>query len=326
MIGADNLGGANGFNGAIDEVRIYSRALTAEDIQTAMIDAGGVLVKALAPSPMDGSVEVPRDVVLSWAPGDYAATHDLYFGTSFEDVNQATRDNPLDVMLATDLEEPMYALADLLDYGQTYYWRVDEVNDAEPNSPWVGNVWSFTALNFLVVDDFESYNDEDNVIYETWIDGWVNGTGSTVGYIDPPYAEQSIVHRGDQSMPLLYNNFFDPYYSQADREWEQPQDWTNLSPVSLTLWIRGNGDNTAEPFYAAVADSAGTEEIIVHDDSTIIQTETWQAWDTPLSTLSNAGLDLTSVTRLSVGVGNVLAPSSGFNGTVYVDDVRLMLP
>jgi hypothetical protein len=28
--------------------------------------------------------------------------------------------------------------------GTTYYWRIDEVNEAEPNSPWKGDVWSFT--------------------------------------------------------------------------------------------------------------------------------------------------------------------------------------
>lgn len=27
--------------------------------------------------------------------------------------------------------------------GTTYYWRVDEVNEADPASPWKGDVWSF---------------------------------------------------------------------------------------------------------------------------------------------------------------------------------------
>ncbi len=29
--------------------------------------------------------------------------------------------------------------------GTTYYWRVDELNDANPDSPWVGDLWSFTV-------------------------------------------------------------------------------------------------------------------------------------------------------------------------------------
>ncbi len=113
-----------------------------------------------------------------------------------------------------------------LEFGKTYYWRVDEVNTADPDSPWKGAVWSFTTANFIVVDNFESYTDEDvGRIFQTWIDGWGyttpapgdpgNGTGATVGYINPPFAEKTIVHGGAQSMPLAYNNADSPYYSET---------------------------------------------------------------------------------------------------------------
>ncbi|MHC4192337.1 MAG: discoidin domain-containing protein [Planctomycetota bacterium] len=32
-----------------------------------------------------------------------------------------------------------------LDFSTTYYWRVDEVNNVNPDSPWIGSVWSFTT-------------------------------------------------------------------------------------------------------------------------------------------------------------------------------------
>ena len=52
-------------------------------------------------------------------------------------------------------------------FGTTYYWRVDEVNTVT----YPGDVWSFTTMAYAVVEDFESYNDDDNRIYDTWIDG-----------------------------------------------------------------------------------------------------------------------------------------------------------
>ncbi len=79
-------------------------------------------------------------------------------------------------------------------------------------------------------EDFESCNDaegEGTRIYETWIDGYTDGTnGSTIGNFDPPFAECTIVHGGRQSMPLDCNNVNLPYYSEAYREFSPRQDWT----------------------------------------------------------------------------------------------------
>jgi len=36
---------------------------------------------AASPSPEDGAVDVPRDTALSRAPGEFADTHNVYFGT-----------------------------------------------------------------------------------------------------------------------------------------------------------------------------------------------------------------------------------------------------
>jgi len=138
-----------------------------------------------------------------------------------------------------------------LAFETTYYWRIDEVNNLNPASPWKGDVWSFTTGNFLVLDNFESYNDLDplmegsNRIFETWIDGWGTETnGSTVGYPNPDFeagehhAETLIFHSGRQSMPYFYNN--DNKYSQAVRTLSGPdQDWTREGVDTLALWYRG---------------------------------------------------------------------------------------
>jgi len=90
------------------------------------------------PIPANTATDVLRDVVLSWAPGDFAATHNVYVGDSFEDVNTATvpTDPGLDVNLL-DLGR--------LELGKTVYWRVDEVNAAPDYTIFTGDVWSFTV-------------------------------------------------------------------------------------------------------------------------------------------------------------------------------------
>ena len=119
-----------------------------------------------------------------------------------------------------------------LEWNKTYYWRVDEVNEADAGSPWKGSLWSFTTADFLVIDDFESYtDDEGSRIYQTWLDDWADtACGSTVGYLEAPFAEQTIVHGGSQSMPLDYNNVCSPHYSEIEREF--PPQRTGLSTAS----------------------------------------------------------------------------------------------
>ncbi|MHC4488389.1 MAG: DUF1349 domain-containing protein [Planctomycetota bacterium] len=198
-----------------------------------------------SPTPANGQKEVPRDVVLSWSPGIYADKHNVYFGTVFDDVNQASPADPRGVLVSEKQNALTYALGGALEFGQTYYWRVDEVNAPPDSAVYKGDVWSFTTVNFLVVDDFESYNDLDptdsnsNRIFGTWIDGYGTTTnGSIVGYENPPFAEQSIVHGGEQSMPFFYDN--NMKYSEAERALSgSASNWTREGVDSLVLWFRG---------------------------------------------------------------------------------------
>jgi hypothetical protein len=137
--------------------------------------------------------------------------------------------------------ETSFALSDL-EWNKTYFWRIDGVNDLEADSPWAGGVWSFTTADFLVVDDIESYTDDmdaGEAIWQTWIDGLTNGTGSIVGYFDAPFAEQTIVHGGSQSMPFDFNNIVSPYYSEVELPLDPTQDWTVEGVSDLSLWVRG---------------------------------------------------------------------------------------
>ena len=97
------------------------------------------------PSPGDNAVNVDPNVVLGWAPALSATAHEVYFGTNFETVTTASDPNSAPGRGRHDANT--YAPAGLLELGTTYYWRIDEVNDANINSPWRGSVWSFTVAD-----------------------------------------------------------------------------------------------------------------------------------------------------------------------------------
>ncbi|UCD53409.1 MAG: hypothetical protein JSW27_12310 [Phycisphaerales bacterium] len=115
---------------------------------------------------------------------------------------------------ATTFLEAGWDFIDETDNGTDDLWWILEGQDY-PRLWWE---LSASDLVVLVVDDFESYDHEDNRIYETWRDGWFNGTGSIIlpwwgPLMEPP------VHSGRQSMPLGYDNDAPPYYSEVCRTW-----------------------------------------------------------------------------------------------------------
>ena len=197
-------------------------------------------VRAGSPRPGNGTIDARQTLELKWIAGDNAAQHDVYFGTDADAVagaDTSTAGIYQGRQTETGFSPPK------LDWGVTYYWRVDEVNDANPDSPWIGQPWSFTTANFLVVDDFEFYTDDDaagEAIWQAWIDGFeVPANGSQVGYLLPPYAEQAIVHGGQQSMPFTYENTAGATNSEAVLALTSPRDWTEQGVDTLSLWFRG---------------------------------------------------------------------------------------
>ena len=196
---------------------------------------------ASGPNPPDGAVGVDPSPILTWTAGGVAASHGVYFGTDADAVASATEVSP-EFKATKALGDESYDPG-LLSLSTTYYWRIDEVNDPDPDSPWIGKVWSFTTSDFFVVEDFESYTDNDvdgQAIWQHWIDGFgVPDNGSQVGYLLPPYAEQTIVHSGLQSLPLLYNNVDGVTNSEAALTLTSPRDWTQDGVAELSLWFHG---------------------------------------------------------------------------------------
>jgi regulation of enolase protein 1 (concanavalin A-like superfamily) len=480
-----------------------------------------VPVSAFGPAPVSGATDVAVDAVLNWRPGRLAAQHQVYVSADANAVANGT-------VPAKTVTDHSLALAPLaLDYGKTYYWKVNEVNDALATKSFDGDVWSFTTIGYAVVEDFESYNDVCNRIFFSWIDGFGhngspdcgiapsngNATGSTVGNVNPPFAEKTLVHGGGQSMPMAFDNTKSPFYSEAQREFTQPQAWTGNGVKNLVAFVRGEapafletspgtilmngagtdvwnasdqfrlvykslkgngsivakvesleatnewskagvmiretvsggsthafnaatptathgisfqrrttvdvatnanqdvnatplpqwvkltrngstftaqyssdgkawkdvvttapvtidmandvliglavcshvagtaagakfsnvsttgsvsgawqvaeigatqlGGNTPESFYLAVQDSAGKTKVLTHPDNQVIALGPWQQWTIPLSEFSSAGLNLNSIKKILVGVGDRSSPKTGGAGTIQVDDIRL---
>ena len=278
-----------------------------------------------SPEPSNGAVDVKQTQIITFSPGIFAASHQLYFGTDKDAVKNADTGSP-EYKGTRDLGSQSYDPGKL-EWETTYYWRVDEVNDANPDSPWIGPVWSFTTANFLLVDDFESYNDldpaepESNRIFNVWIDGYDNPTnGSLVGYDAPPFAEQTIVHGGNQSMPLYYDNSVG--YSEATLTLTYPRDWTEEGVGVLSIWFRGNSDNAAEPMYVALNGSA----VVTHDNPNAAQINTWTQWNINLQAFADQGGNLANVNTIAIGFGDKNNPLAGGSGMMYFDDIRLYPP
>jgi len=193
------------------------------------------------PNPADGAVDVTQTPILTWDPAIPAASHEIYFGADAEAVRNATTASP-EYKGTKALGDEMYDPGQLA-WNSTYYWRIDEVNNTNPDSPWLGRVWSFTTADFVIVEDFESYTDDDiagEAIWQHWIDGFgVADNGAQVGYLLPPYAEQATVQSGLQSMPLLYANIAGVTNSEAILTLSKARDWTVEGVTDFSLWFHG---------------------------------------------------------------------------------------
>ncbi len=209
-------------------------------------------IRASNPNPANGATGVKMTPILTWNAGDYAASHEVYFGTDAGAVKNATKASP-EFKGVKALGSESYDPGKLA-WATTYYWRVDEVNSVRPDSPWAGNVWKFTTGDFLLIDNFEDYNAGANQIWYAWHDGLGygtpgapnyfagNGTGAMVGdETTISFTEQTIVHGGKQSMPVAYDNNKTGFakYSEAEFKLTAPRDWTEEGVGELSIWFRG---------------------------------------------------------------------------------------
>ena len=238
------------FAGTVDDVRVYSRALTLDEIKKAM--QGDPLLASNPQPANNANVDIQNATALTWSAGEKAAKHDVYFGKDAAAVKAANTSSPEYKGRQTGTSFDLAGLAAF--GGGSYSWRIDEV-EADGTTIHRGNVWTFTIPAYLIVDEFEDYTDaEGSRIYETWIDNFDpkgDQSGSVVGNDPAPFAERTIVHSGMQSLPMSYNNAGPKFlFSETVREFSPLANWTGNGVTDLSLWVRG---------YPAVTSVAVTE-------------------------------------------------------------------
>ncbi|NQV33836.1 MAG: discoidin domain-containing protein, partial [Phycisphaeraceae bacterium] len=279
---------------------------------------------ARSPKPTSGSVDLSPDAIVTWRAGRGAVQHTIYMGTDQNEVAVGLAPSSTSSTHSLDL-----ATLDL-ELGQTYYWRVDEVNEAESPSVWAGPVWSFSLPASLVVDDFEGYGDlSPNRPFQTWSDGFGysadeffpvasngNGTGAAIGHdiwtLSSPHFDGSLMETvstlpgSTQSMPFYYGNA-GSVASKTQRVFSEPQDWAMGGAKTLSIAFRGQAGNTGTLF--AMINNVKIPYTRSLDGSL------WHYFNIDLASVNT---NLQSVTQLEIGVDG-----SGASGVLLIDDISL---
>jgi len=251
----------------------------------------------------------------------------VYFGTDFNDVNDANSSLPVGASVykgRQSLDATMYDPCGLLELTATYYWRIDEFNDTNVLTC-KGRIWRFTVAEFIIIDDMESYCGYGcyNWISDTWLDGFENWSGAEVYVGIKP---TNPAHGGEKSMIYQYYNdggiWGDlDYYSEVEREFSDPCDWTDAAVKILTLFFYGDPDNDAndtEQMYVGLEDSRGAENYAqveygyYGEDMDDIKIPEWREWNVALSDFS--GVDANNIKKIADelrGKMNSLESSSG---------------
>ena len=315
--GVGPLAQAPGVNGSAHSNTIDLGGATAQHVRLTVNSVHGIAPQAslsevrffsipttpTRPHPETGATDVAPDVALSWGrDGREAGGHDIYLGTDPDTLS----------LVGSVTESRFDTLASDLQLGQTHYWQVVEVNDAMDPSEWAGDVWSFTTVQSIVIDDMESYEDAEFLeIWATWIDGFDDPANSSlVGNGAAGTPETGIVHAGSQSLPLHINDITAPV-AEATRTFDQPQDWTRSGIQSLVLYLNRGADDTGGQVYVKINDTK-----IVYEAGADLPPawDAWIQWSIDLSTVADAA----SVRSLTIGVEGAVA-----TGVLYVDSIQL---
>lgn len=138
-LGRDTLSSSRRFVGAMDDVRLFRRALNQAEL-LALVNGG----PAETPTPFNTAAGVEY-TTLSWQADPQTTQHQVFVGTNAATVAAATTASP-EYKGSTPLSA--WNLQGLPN--TTYYWRIDSVN---PNSLVAGKIWSFTTATSVAPPD-----------------------------------------------------------------------------------------------------------------------------------------------------------------------------
>jgi hypothetical protein len=266
--------------------------------------------QASTPMPLDQGVSDEEQApFLSWWPGSSASEHDVYVGTNSAAVEDADTSDTTGVYRGRQ-EASEYILPENIESGQVFFWRVDEVTADGMITK--GEIWNFSIVDYIFIDDMEFRGEQ---MWFIWWDGWGDPNNGAAVY----YPETNVVHGGEQSMYLVYDNSTAPI-SQVLRAWETPQDWARNGTETLSLWIHGHPDNTPDSLQVILGDSADNVAMVMHPDPSVLLSDSWHQWSIPLADFT--GLNLSEIASMTIVIGDDSTEEGG-TGTLFIDDVCL---
>jgi len=253
---------------------------------------------AVNPSPANGAVGLPVDVSLSWIEAEFATGRELWIGKpgAMEKVDP----NPSGTTFTPDN----------LELGQTYEWRVDQIG---ASGTVTGHTWTFTVADYITVEDFESYT-TDQEIRNAWVDN-----------IEEVGVEYVLLASGENnSMLFEFQNQFSPYVTEISRTFGSSQDWTAKGVDELSFSFVGEHENMEQLMYFTLEDAAG-KSFRVETFPYACQSDSWREWTIALGQFSDGGVDLASVKKIALGLGD--GTDSGQAGDdrdhIYIDQIIL---
>ena len=254
---------------------------------------------AVNPGPADGAAGVSVNVDLSWVEAEFATSRELWLGKAgaMEKVEPAPAGTTFD--------------PGALEFGQTYEWRVDQIG---PSGTVTGHTWTFTTGECMSAEDFQSYADNAG-IRAAWIEN----------IADFDYVFLAIDDQGNNSMLFEFQNQYEPYFTEATQTFNSPQDWTAQAVEALSLSFIGEHENMEHLMYLKLEDAAGNSFKAEHPYTHACQSDIWQEWTVALEQFSNGGIDLSSVKKIAIGLGD--GTSSAQEGEdkdhIYIDQIQL---
>jgi hypothetical protein len=253
-------------------------------------------------SPAPNVTGVSASTELHWIEPAYATSRQLYFGKA----------GAMEPVSLTG-NETTYNTG-VLEFNQSYQWRVDLMG---PAGTVTGNTWSFNTGGSFVVDDFESYGNNDDIA-ATWIH-------DIPGDYDYVFLESGTVHQGEKALRFEYQNQYEPYTTQITRTFTAAQDWTQGQASLLSLSFTGKAENVFQTMSVILEDEAGHAGVVDHPYDYAVGTRTWSPWDIALAEFSDAGVDLAAIQKLSIRLGSGV--DSGQAGedrdVLYFDEIVL---
>ncbi|UCG49221.1 MAG: hypothetical protein JSU94_05445, partial [Phycisphaerales bacterium] len=252
--------------------------------------------QAFNPFPADNAENIFVEIELAWNSGFNAMTHDVYFGTDADAVENADK-----ASLEYKASQTSQTFSPgTLDRGTIYYWRIDEVEAATVK----GSVWSFSTLPFIAVED------PNMVVHYMFNEGqgaravdWSGHENHGTLFNTPEWSEPSAIGDGMLTMDS------DDYVAIENLSYLG----TSYPELTVCAWIRvsGGGDQVIASFdrneywrLEINGNGAGTGQV---------------GWDV----MTNSGqMDTGSVTRVDDGQWHhVTGVFDNGAMTIYIDGI-----